>query len=658
MRPLDVNRVDLSFVNVFDAHYHLSSVSADVMTSTSYAFSFYSNNVISEINTGNFTTAIREVVCRQVTVIPKCEDITPVIIRQEGQFLNKRWETRVDYYLRYKGKIVNSASWPKLNTTSLQEYVRDELNLTTESGLRYVITPSLPAGSLDYRYHFSLFMKTKVAYADFTKFASSIKETWLSAHSEYRGCGCIKVSVSNTEELLSEGGERYWKLVYYMNVNGTVVSPGDTQPLNVSLLNQHVTFTGPQGAYVIVPENFYSFRAYDFRYSNALYLHTWVSKEDYHRFEKTLTEYYLTRLSGSHTEEDIHVTVNGIRQTTTPDGRLVWKLVYFVNVKNKLVYTEYIPSVSYSSLSSRISFKTPTGLSYKLFSGNVKHLWPATSFFRFYLNHPIAPDIWGRLRHSILQAYYTQYPDFRDCDCVQVEFPKHQDELITETGESVWRVGYRIKLNGVLVDAETTPLTAIHYLQDKLTFSGPNGIKYKVTANVKKSMMAQSAFSVFLNHYVSQESLEAVGMSIKKTWATVNGGLDIDKLKVTFIRQKEYTDTEGNPRWKFEYSLNYNNTVIHSGDWQKINVTVLHENLVGVKTPNGEGFSAVSQDVSVIEYRQQFTLFATTKVATESFAELESQLIEAWEEKNEAWKACSCVEIANIRQEEVLDNRG
>lgn len=99
-----------------------------------------------------------------------------------GAFLC-RWETRVEYYLRYKGKIVNSASWPKLNTSSLQEYVRDDLNLTSESGLHYVITPSLPTGSLDYRYHFSLFMKTKVAYADFTKFASSIKETWLTAHS-------------------------------------------------------------------------------------------------------------------------------------------------------------------------------------------------------------------------------------------------------------------------------------------------------------------------------------------------------------------------------------------------------------------------------------------------------------------------------------------
>lgn len=83
-----------------------------------------------------------------------------------------------------------------------------------------------------------------------------------------------------------------------MNVNGTVVSPGDTKPLNLSLLTQHVTFKGPQGAYVIVPENSYSFLAYNFRYSNALYLHTWVSREDYHRFEKTLKEYYLTRLSG------------------------------------------------------------------------------------------------------------------------------------------------------------------------------------------------------------------------------------------------------------------------------------------------------------------------------------------------------------------------
>lgn len=85
-------------------------------------------------------------------------------------------------------------------------------------------------------------------------------------------------------------------------------------------------------------------------------------------------------------------------------------------------------------------------------------------------------------------------------------------------------MGYRIKLNGALVDAETTPLTAINYLQDKITFSGPNGIQYKVRASVKQSMMAQSAFSVFLNHYVSLESLEAVERSIKDTWATVHTG--------------------------------------------------------------------------------------------------------------------------------------
>lgn len=64
-------------------------------------------------------------------------------------------------------------------------------------------------------------------------------------------------------------------------------------------------------------------------------------------------------------------------------------------------------------------------------------------------------------------------------------------------------------------------------------------------------------------------------------------------------------------------------------------MSVLHDNLVGLKTPNGESLRAIRQDVSVIEYRQQFSLFATTKVATENYVELESRLIEAWEETNE-----------------------
>ncbi|KAK3591160.1 hypothetical protein CHS0354_029007, partial [Potamilus streckersoni] len=611
----------------------------------SYIFSLYTNITISTEYRQTIIEAIINAWKAHKSVSIDWSQVSLHIMDQvavKTGGLSSKWVWRILYYLTYRGRQIDSTTWPTFDVNWLQSNLSSSVPIWFYSDLNLQW--------LDYYFH--VYLRNKVSIKDYVHFERIILQTWYSTHTEYRGCGCVSVQVKSQEEVVDQGIS-YWQLNYNLIINGTVIRSSDLPPLNYSVLQSFLNFTGPQGNYIFHPSIDFVYRPVSYQYYSGLYLKQWLPSWNYEYIVKLLTEYYREHWTAwNFTSLTVYLTTQ--RHYLTYTGSWIWKLPFFVKVDEKVIHPDVLPPIDWNWIYHRLNITTPQGTHYEFY--NSTDVTTVDTTFTIHTTQMVSTSNFAQFETAIKLAWLKQNTEYNESD-VDVHI-KTQEEVIDTNGHSHWAVYYTLSVNGIILDSRDTTSLNVSTLQGYLTFLGPTGVKYDlsyINTSISGTVNQRNLMSIYLNHYVRIQDRDQVEEKILQAWNDILRSSDHYKgnLSLKFVRQKEYLKT-GYSIWKWDYFLLLNGSHIHPDELLKIDLDKVKSHLANTTTITK--YQVENATTSFYDYHLHFPLYVKGMVAFEQDkAKFEEKLLKAWKAFKPNWLDLK-VEITH--QEELVDNIG
>ncbi|XP_046566798.1 uncharacterized protein LOC124275345 isoform X2 [Haliotis rubra] len=620
-KTLNLETVYLDFTNVYGYTYTVVDYT-DALMRISSTFWLLSSESVSEYYT-LVNEALSKTWCDMITGLGynlTCGKVditlikTPYIKMSSGITI---WP--LYYFMEYDGISIDILTWPILNIYKFTH------NIGEGFPIRFYNWFDLDLSF--WNFQFFLRFKSRVEKKDYASVTAAILETFKQNNAEYTNSTGIKVVVDTQNEVLTDAGEWEWKLGYHIEVNGTVIKPEESH-VNAT---QVQTVLKTNTSLVVSVESSSTDTIYTSTENlGSIFVQSTIHKEDYAKFKASLEEYYKNKTGGS---SNISVVVGPVEEVITKDGKSEWKLSYFVKENGKTIRPLSINTTEEKDFLQWFHFKSNFGFEYKLKVGSSTHVDSKTTIFGINMKAKVSTSSYSDIEAKLSEIITKTNPDLIVPSTTKVSAKiLDQQELVTDTGETVWRLHYGVYVNGAKVDASYLKTPSRNDLEKLLVFKGPNGMENGVSEiSVTETHTELSLHELRLNRPMSQTDVSKISEAVRASWAKV---LNVSKseLQIDFKRSNEYVMKNGKSSWGWTYSLKWNSTILTRTDLSIYELKMKQElkaSLVSIVTSRGDNYTLVDE-TSSLEYAKHFPVYFTVKVAQKDMETIKEKLESVW----------------------------
>ncbi|XP_052686989.1 uncharacterized protein LOC128166095 isoform X1 [Crassostrea angulata] len=635
---IDTNKLNFSWTNVYNGTYHLVKASSG-WWKFSRSFHLWTEEHLT-INT-EAMDKIRLVLLQawyKMNVrsdLKTCNCVSIHILPQQRYYAgNGKSLWKLTYFILYKGKVVMDAHlWPALNTALIDwsTVTSQEVKVKTDIDLYY------------YLYMLKFSLNHKLSISEYGKVEKALTQEYTIKHPE---CGC-HVSIAHQEEVIDSQGKSSWIVYYHLVKNGTYQNPSSYTPINWGLFSSKHNFTSWDGHKLDFSWSRYGNHKFvGYSQSGGLFLQTWVPPSLYGNFAAWLEWYYQRYFKDS----TVHVEMtNTTREYKKTDGSSVWHLPFILKVNGSIVTPPSINSTTFET-----TFNTTSQWKQKFTLVHTDEVTDKHKVFSILFNHKVSEPAKEEIKKAIIATFVQQHPGVNS-SLLNLTFGSQQETFSSKdnktTGKSSsWELSYTISVGGSTVDSRSTTSLNTSLLTSNLNVTGPNNVKYRVITNTEAHtyIAASRVSSLYVKSFVSVEDIKKMEEKIAIAWKQQYN--ISEEVKVTFIRQKQYMNNNGEAVWKWDYTLSLNSSHLVRAEIPPVDHTHLQGTVGSLVSVTGRKYQLVQSSVNFLDYRMHFPLYLTSKMAKENKDDFKKSLEEAW-----AKKGLGAVSVQIVTQEEIID---
>ncbi|KAK6195844.1 hypothetical protein SNE40_001188 [Patella caerulea] len=628
-QTLDLTRLRLDFLNVHGYKYHFFQSSE--YWKLSYAFHIGSDIRVYGRDIATVSSLLQQTWCYSLAMyVSNCSYIEIIPVNQHSQTSASGitgWDFK--YFVRYHDMIIDTTTWPNLNIDKFITYYE---NHKLSVDYKFFL-------NLDYLYQYfqsHLYLNTKVETKDYNKIKEAILNSWKKENQEYNSTTNVTVVIEYQKEKIDKHGESTWEFGYHVEINGHKLRPEATQPVNHTYLQHEIDNRVSGGKYEIstsiTSSSNSSTTLVSTDYFNGLVVNHNIHKEDKIKF-KALLEMYYRNVTNTSSETGVDVIIGPIKQVITSEGHLAWELSYHVSVNGTAVSVDTLQhQIEHSRLQEYLKIKTKYGQQVKLVETKSTH--KTSSLFSVSLSHKVYSADIHKVAMGLKMAFQTLNPEYKDCFCVDVKVWKQQEQ-ISESGKSSWKLHYGVSVHGRPIDASLVTWPTWEELKNYLTVKAETG--YTITAEDTRNVthtLTSLLHSLYFNSYVAKSSFTQIQTELKSTWSSILTKLGITgDVDVRLRRNTELSLSTGHSAWKLDYQLFVNSTKLDTSviNIDRTNFLTLQKTISTVTAPSGSSYQLLESSTFMSrEYAMHFPLYFTTPVAQTDMTYLEELLAVQW----------------------------
>ncbi|XP_064606597.1 uncharacterized protein LOC135471336 [Liolophura sinensis] len=606
--------------------YTMDSITQLSYTRYGYSFAFHLTNKLDAENIALVQTELTQMIAGKQSAMEA--NITVSIERQE-EYLDATGRTvwKVVCFAKQDNHYLPASALPVLNYTDLS------IKLDALRGPRgQLFTVVSGTSLLQYRYHFSVYMTSRVSVQQYSRFETALVQVWEETKEDYKNCSCVRVDIVNQEEVVDAKGVSYWKLVYYLHVNKTLVESLTSVDINQTLLTQHVSTilrpTGQSYQTVTVEEQ----SVIRSMFTQAIFLRTEVGLFDINTVSSAIKSYWQSVyeewftcgcLDVNFSRQQSYLVLKDEKWIT------VWRLEYVILVDQTLVDRETIHVINDTMLQQIFSAMTSI-------SGDVYQAEEVTSdvlveyrwHFPLYVSREVKVTDFIHFEEAVEAVWSSSI--YIEEHSVTIT---NQEEFVDKHGKSLWKLVVFIRNDTTYLDSSVcSPINATKVVAKlaEMNVTGARG-SYDVIS-VDRSVVLHRydvMIPVFLNIHVYTEDIVRIRRVLVATWELVYQEFYKDfVLDVEIIRQEDFISVKGGDVAKLVYILKSNGTIQSSTRLPQLNTTDIQAKLqTDLRTAR---YSVVTDVTTLVAYEQHFQLTLTQPLLQADRMIIQSQLEEAW----------------------------
>ncbi|XP_064605716.1 uncharacterized protein LOC135470609 [Liolophura sinensis] len=369
---------------------------------------FYVKDVV---DTSAITTFVQRLQVAWRTQLNVNEEISVVVPRVTGcigktdsgsQWVVGQEVSRLDYYLLYKGEIINP-HWNKpVQQTEIIKYV---LNVTSTSGHVYQAYTVTKEEIYTREQHHVIHLNGHVVIEEMSDVTTLISKTWSTVYQS-----AVSVSIGFVEEFCATSNRELVTGIFYtLKVNGRIVDASveydkvfNSSHLSILLRTSSYRYTVYMGTLTTL---------ISYRYQLSVYFAQTIAELDYAQIAVKLEEGWKTL----HAEvTSVKVFVARVEQFYTEEMSVVYRLAYFVRQSGEAVYPLHLPQIPHHRWVSCgcLSVAGISGSAYKLYAGSVVDTasWiPASFHFSLYFQKQVSTLDYVKLEQTIQAAWALRH---------------------------------------------------------------------------------------------------------------------------------------------------------------------------------------------------------------------------------------------------------
>ncbi|XP_061181618.1 uncharacterized protein LOC133190156 [Saccostrea echinata] len=635
---IDVYKLDFSWTNVYNETYKLVDNSVVGQWRFSRSFHLWTEEHLT-VNTEairNLESALLQAWYKMNvrSDLKTCNCISVHVLPQKSYYAGSGksiW--RLTYFILYKNKVVMDAHlWPTLNTTLIDwtSVTSNRVKVRTDIDLYY------------YQYLLKFYLNHKLSISEYGKVEKALTKEYIDRHPD---CGC-QISIAHQEEVIDSHGKSSWVVYYHIVKNGKYQKPSSYLPINWNNFNNKYHFTSSDGHKLDFTWSWSRNHKYiSYSQSGGLILQTWVPPSLYGRFGAWLQWYYAKYFKGSTVSVEM---TNTTREYKKKDGSSAWHLPFILKVNGSIIAPPAINSTTFNT-----TFNATTSWKQKFSLVHTDEVTDKNKVFSVHLNHKVSESAKEDIKKAIIATFVQQHPGVNS-SLVNLTFGNQQETFSnsknkTTEKSSSWELSYTINVGGSEVDSRSTTSLNTSLLTSNLNVTGPNKVKYRVVKNTESTefITARRVSSLYVSSFVSVEDIKKMEEKIALEWKKQYNSSE--EVKVSFIRQKQYIDTNGRVVSKWDYTLTLNSSHLVRAEIPRLDFTHLQIAVGSLTSVTGRKYQLVRSTTNFLDYQMHFPLYLTTKMAREKKQDFKISLQKAWTKRG-----FGAVSVQIVKQEELI----
>jgi hypothetical protein len=308
--------------------------------------------------------------------------------------------------------------------------------------------------------------------------------------------------------------------------------------------------------------------------------------------------------------------------------------LYFESSVEEVDYhsQEFTSKVQQKLTAKKDSLKTSKGEAYTLSSALSSEIYKKDASFRIDLTTTLMTSHMENFRSAIETAYENKYS--KDA-AVKLTL---QEELITATKETIWRLHFFISVDGIQLDGRVDEFLTEQEIRTALrtvTLSGSQKYDSVFVTSSEETYEYESRFSILLENEVTEGDFASFETALKDTLEAEIDEFDSKNIEVKVLKVEEIVDAAG----KFFYDVSYfvkadgepvdGRTVVGLSSDQINNMITSKSLTMG----NGESYKAaenVVQPTKRVEYSLSKAFLVKGLLPESSYADFQTAIEEAY----------------------------
>ncbi|XP_063430252.1 uncharacterized protein LOC134712531 isoform X2 [Mytilus trossulus] len=553
-------------VNLRKEQYEVANVTESELMRTKLAFSFYLSKEMGYKQKEKFEQDIKASWIKKMKGSLTSNN-TEVTVNRYTKYIDiatKKTVWKVDYYLKKDGSLVDPSVTSML--TDLH------LNFTDASGHSYTILQ--PTNVVESKMGYKIFINREVRIKDIDKMKSVLVRWWKSTNN-IDNKTVVHVDIPEQTQVLS-GNKKYTMLSIFVKKEKTYVDSGETKDVNPTKIQSLIDFNGVNNAKYTV-HTVTNYKRLDTAFS--MYLSKAIKRTE---VTSVINEIKKTWKEKVFTDTKLNVSVVIGSQDwylyKSLSKKKVSKISYYLTVDGKAIHPDQVPEQD---------IKVPGRIS------PGPGLYSYNSLFHVDFTLPVLKTDIINMEKGLKAAWGVFRTDLKQTKTEIV----HQEEMISSTGVSLWRIWYRITSNNTTVSPVQEDSVTSSTLQTKLnvTRTGSSMLQYgKLVKTTTESVFEyDNLLKIHFMQRIANSDHTKVGAKLLVLWKKKIG----TKVKsVEVLKQEETIYSTSNTLWELSYHITTSDGTIVNSQYDATPSFKEYNTMGAVSNPLSEPYFIMNVD--------------------------------------------------------------
>ncbi|XP_046566800.1 uncharacterized protein LOC124275345 isoform X4 [Haliotis rubra] len=637
----------VGIVNVTDVNGQSYKVmkSVDHLFRADQTFSLFLSAKFGKKEELKFKETIEAAVRKQLKVTMNTS-ITVNVLKHE-EVTTGSYESAWKYLFSVKvdGRILNpmsslNGSWP-------------HFDLVTSTGHRVTtLVNQTETSYYNFRNSFSFYLEKNVSFSFWSEIKAALNRSW-STIDEYKTCACLDFDLGSIHEVIDSKGKTFYKVLYFMKQNATMVDAMTHRKLNTTILKselkdirsvqgQHNTVVEVTGDVTTREHSLFGF-----------FLKAMVRIDHWSRMEKTIEKTYTM----DNNTQECCTSVRLLRQIPfiTINGQMLWKVEYQLLRQNITLDAEVTTGVNVTSLQSEIDVTFASG--YVIEEVQQRQLIDYRNKVELYFSAPIAEEHFTKIKQAVNISYAVSVTDILILS---------NQEVIDISGNSFWELSVFIYegdkdnvvpyVPGWGLARVTVNMTLLMTEVKNLKIAGVHGYVEMLEKTGEGLRLYEQSLSILVKSVIKTVDIVSISEALTHLWNTTlrESVQETTAVTVEVSRQDELVDIAGNTISRLVYFLKIGEETVTAGEVPSQNKTRIQATLTSLFK---EKYQVVMEtELTLLRYESLFAFYMASPVLLQDTHEFQDRLEVAWKIKFESNIMVNVTSRIRILLQEELTN--